>query len=95
MPEGVEPGRGALWSLTVNGHGRRPTLKGLWDRPHRPSTVSCIQCGADEPGAAWAGGAADLEHLPPEQLVDSILEKEARIAALLGEIKEALAQVQA
>ncbi|MDY3553747.1 type I restriction-modification system subunit M [Gemmata sp. JC717] len=35
---------------------------------------------------------ADMEHLPPEQLVESILAKEARIAALMGEIKELLAE---
>lgn len=33
---------------------------------------------------------ADLEHLPPEQLVQSILQKEVRIAEILGEIKSAL-----
>ncbi len=32
----------------------------------------------------------DLEHLPPEQLADSILQKEQRIAELIGEIKFAL-----
>jgi len=34
---------------------------------------------------------ADAAHLPPEQLVDSILAKEARIAAIVGEIKALLA----
>jgi len=29
----------------------------------------------------------DLEHLPPDQLADSILKKEERIAELMGEIK--------
>jgi len=38
--------------------------------------------------------ATDLEHLPPEQLVESILAKEQQIAALLIEIKAALAGVQ-
>jgi type I restriction enzyme M protein len=33
----------------------------------------------------------DAEHLPPEQLVESILAKESRIAALVGEIKALLA----
>ena len=32
----------------------------------------------------------DLEHLPPEQLVDSILKKEQRIIEIMGEIKELL-----
>ena len=36
--------------------------------------------------------AADLEHLPPEQLIDSILEKERRIVELLGEIKALLVE---
>lgn len=34
---------------------------------------------------------ADAEHLPPEQLVESILTKEAQIAAIVGEIKALLA----
>jgi hypothetical protein len=33
-----------------------------------------------------------LAHLPPEQLADDILKKEQRIAAILAEIKAALAQ---
>ena len=32
----------------------------------------------------------DIEHLPPEELVDSIIAKEARIAELMAEIKAAL-----
>jgi type I restriction enzyme M protein len=32
----------------------------------------------------------DLEHLPPEQLVESVLQKEKRIAELMAEIKETL-----
>jgi type I restriction enzyme M protein len=36
--------------------------------------------------------ADDLEHLPPEQLVESILEKEKKIAALMDEIKSLLAK---
>jgi type I restriction enzyme M protein len=35
-------------------------------------------------------GKADLEHLPPEQLVDEILKKELRITELMQEIKVAL-----
>jgi type I restriction enzyme M protein len=34
----------------------------------------------------------NLEHLPPDQLVDSILKKEERIIELMGDIKQALAQ---
>ncbi|MGE0886744.1 MAG: N-6 DNA methylase [Blastocatellales bacterium] len=34
----------------------------------------------------------DFEHLPPEQLADDILKKEQRIAELMAEIKEALAE---
>jgi hypothetical protein len=33
---------------------------------------------------------ADITHLPPEQLAASILEKEQRIAAILGRIRELL-----
>ena len=32
-----------------------------------------------------------LEHLPPEQLVESILTKEKRIIEIMGEIKKVLA----
>jgi type I restriction enzyme M protein len=34
--------------------------------------------------------AQDLEHLPPEELVESIIEKERQIAALMDEIKKIL-----
>jgi len=34
----------------------------------------------------------DFEHIPPEQLVDDILKKEQRIAAIIAEIKTVLAQ---
>jgi type I restriction enzyme M protein len=34
----------------------------------------------------------DLEHMPPEQLADSILQKERRIAELMAEIKAVLAE---
>ena len=34
----------------------------------------------------------DMEHLPPAELVESILKKEARIAELVGEIKELLSR---
>ncbi len=34
----------------------------------------------------------DLEHLPPEQLVEDILGKEQRIAEIMGEIKQVLAE---
>lgn len=34
--------------------------------------------------------AAKLERLPPEQLVESILEKEQRIMAIMGEIQALL-----
>jgi type I restriction enzyme M protein len=36
----------------------------------------------------------DAEHLPPEQLVESILAKESKIAAIVGEIKSLLARPQ-
>lgn len=36
-------------------------------------------------------GKVDLEHLPPEQLTESILKKEQRIAELMVEIKQVLA----
>jgi len=33
----------------------------------------------------------DLEHLPPEKLVEGIVEKETRILAIMGEINSLLA----
>lgn len=36
------------------------------------------------------GTAQDFEHLPPEQLVASVIEKEQRILALMAEIKQSL-----
>jgi type I restriction enzyme M protein len=36
-------------------------------------------------------GKQDLEHLPPEQLVESIIEKEKHILGLLGDIRQMLA----
>lgn len=38
-------------------------------------------------------GKADIEHMPPAELVESILRKEARIAEIMGEIKALLAAV--
>jgi type I restriction enzyme M protein len=38
-------------------------------------------------------GKQDLEHMPPDQLADSILRKEQRIAELMAEIKQVLGQV--
>jgi type I restriction enzyme M protein len=35
-------------------------------------------------------GGEDVEHLPPEQLAEEILQKELRIAEIMGEIKELL-----
>ena len=35
-------------------------------------------------------GKQDLEHLPPEQLVESILKKEQQIIEIMGEVKKAL-----
>ncbi len=37
-------------------------------------------------------GKEELEHLPPEELVESILEKERRITEVVGEIREALSR---
>jgi type I restriction enzyme M protein len=36
----------------------------------------------------------DLEHLPPEQLIASIINKENKIISLMNEIKATLEQVQ-
>jgi type I restriction enzyme M protein len=40
-------------------------------------------------------GKPDIEHLPPAELVESILRKEARIAEIVGEIKRVLARAEA
>jgi len=37
-------------------------------------------------------GKQDLEHMPPDQLADSILRKEQRIAELMAGIKTVLAK---
>ena len=37
-------------------------------------------------------GKQDLEHLPPEQLAESILKKELRIAEIMNEVKQILAE---
>ncbi|MBI2908032.1 MAG: SAM-dependent DNA methyltransferase [Chloroflexi bacterium] len=37
-------------------------------------------------------GKQDLEHLPPEQLAESILRKEQRIAEIMSEVKQVLAE---
>jgi type I restriction enzyme M protein len=37
----------------------------------------------------------DLEHLPPEELAESILQKELRIAEIMREIKQVLAGADA
>ena len=49
-----------------------------------------ILAGGCKLGLKNPNTAQDLEHLPPEQLVSSILEKEQRIATLMAEIKAAL-----
>jgi type I restriction enzyme M protein len=48
--------------------------------------VLSVNLDIKNPSAAEA-----LEHLPPEQLVESILTKEKRIAEVMGEIKKVLA----
>lgn len=35
-----------------------------------------------------------LEHLPPDELVESILTKEARVTELIGEVRQLLGQEQ-
>lgn len=51
------------------------------------SSILANDCNLDikNPNAAQ-----DLEHLPPEQLVDSILQKEQRIAEIVAEIRQLL-----
>lgn len=48
-----------------------------------------VSCNLDlkNPSSAEA-----LEHLPPERLVEDILEKERRIIDLMGEVKAVLAE---
>ena len=45
-----------------------------------------------ESGCQKPRAKEDLEHLPPEELVESILQKEKRIAELMGEIQKTLAK---
>lgn len=68
-----------------------------WD--HREETAQAWRVPAAELRASGCNldrknpnAAADLAHLPPEELVGSLLAKEARIAEILAEIKRTLAQ---
>ena len=54
-------------------------------------------CGEDEKGKPKTdiknpNAGEGFEHMPPEQLVENILEKEKRISEIIAEIKETLRQ---
>ncbi|MGH2586798.1 MAG: N-6 DNA methylase, partial [Dehalococcoidia bacterium] len=65
--------------------GKREENERTWKVP--AADILAHNCNLDikNPNAAQ-----DLEHLPPEQLVESILEKEQRIATIMTEIREML-----
>ena len=60
---------------------RRDTER-AWKVPAAEILANSCNLDRKNPNAA-----TDLEHLPPEQLIESILDKERRIVELLGEIK--------
>lgn len=60
---------------------------------HIPATMILTNdCNLDSKNP---NAAADLEHLPPEELAESILQKEQQIAVLIAEIKATLAGASA
>jgi type I restriction enzyme M protein len=61
--------------------GNRVVNERAWRVP--AAEILANNCNLDRKNP---NAAQDLEHLPPEQLVVSILEKEQRIAALMVEI---------
>ena len=65
---------------------KREETERAWKVP--ASDVLAANCNLDRKNPR---AAQDLEHLPPEQLVESILEKERRIIEIMGEIKQILA----
>ncbi len=60
-----------------------------WRVPVRQIVESGYNLDIKNPSAA-----PDYEHMPPEQLVEDILEKELRIVEILGEIRQALGGVR-
>lgn len=65
--------------------GKRQENEQAWKVPARELLEA--NCNLDRKNPR---GIVDFEHLPPEQLADSILEKELRIIELMREIKAAL-----
>jgi type I restriction enzyme M protein len=69
-----------------------------WERREEPNErawrVSYAEIAARDFNLDWKNPnrQEDARHLPPEQLVESILKKEARIQELLGEIKAIVAR---
>jgi type I restriction enzyme M protein len=66
--------------------GKREETDRAWKVP--ASELLAAGCNLDRKNPR---AKPDMDHLPPEQLVESILAKEARIAELVGEIKSLLA----
>jgi type I restriction enzyme M protein len=67
--------------------GNRTENERAWKVPAAEILANGCNLDLKNPNAAQ-----DLEHLPPEQLVRSILEKERRIAELMREIKQMLGE---
>ena len=70
-----------------------------WDAPERVENAHAWKVSYEEIAASGynldrknPNNQADHEHLPPEQLVESILHKETRILEIMGEIKKLLGE---
>jgi len=65
--------------------GKRLERERAWQVPASELLAAGCNLDCKNPRAK-----VDVEHLPPEELVDSIITKEARIAELMAEIRSAL-----
>jgi type I restriction enzyme M protein len=70
--------------------GKREENEHAWKVPAEDLLADNCNLDRKNPRAA-----ADITHLPPEELVASILEKEQRIAAIMGSIRDLLAKQSA
>jgi type I restriction enzyme M protein len=67
--------------------GNRAETERAWKAPAAAILANGCNLDIKNPSAAQ-----DLEHLPPDQLVLDIIEKEQRIAAIMIEIKQILSE---
>ena len=74
--------------LVGEARGERPRLENPVGRDPQIQRRGSSRLG--EPRHQESKGKEDVAHLPPKQLVESILEKERRIAEIVGRIKALL-----